>query len=80
VNYTHAIGPQRPGDEQAIDMSGRVVGTFVITDQAPSKSGRTSWWCLCLSCRDQIRVRRTNLVRAERGEWELRCYRCGARP
>lgn len=61
---------------EAIDMSGRVIGHLQVLDQAHSNGRRAMWWVRCSDCRHEFLAAGTNLRKAEAGRWKILCPGC----
>ena len=62
----------------AAPMAGLRIGPFEVVQQAKGSRKGAAWWCLCLSCFAQARIRRNDLLRAQDGKAVVRCCECGA--
>jgi ribosomal protein S27E len=61
-----------------IEMSGETIGNLQVVDYAKVRARRAYWWVLCLECQHQQAERGTNLRKAQRGAFTIRCKGCGA--
>lgn len=60
----------------AMSMSNRKIGHFLVLEQAPSSGRRAMWWVICTDCARQFTAGGTNLRKAERGAWRVCCPGC----
>lgn len=61
---------------EALDMSGRVIGHFEVLGSAGSNGRRAMWFVRCVDCREQFRASGTHLRKMQRGPYRVFCPGC----